>query len=80
MEEFVIVAVISFLSGMAVGIIGYSLTTIVAYEKEIEGIFDRTCEKYKKALKYKEEENDRLHDTILDLQVQLAKREGGKVR
>ena len=75
MEQIVIVSVLSFLLGLAVGIIGYSLTTIVAYEKEIEAIFNRMCMKYQKKLEYKEKENDRLHDTVLDLQVKLAKKE-----
>ena len=41
-----VTAVLAFLLGMAVGIAGYFYTTIASYEKEIEDIFQRMCQKY----------------------------------
>ena len=75
MEIVVITAVLAFLVGMAVGIAGYTFTTLVAWEKEIEGIFQRMCEKYQKKLDNANAENSRLHETVLDLQVKLARKE-----
>ena len=69
METIVITAVLAFLLGMAVGIAGYAFTTLIAWEKEIEGIFQRMCDKYQKKLDNAEQENCRLHDALLALQV-----------
>lgn len=68
-----VTAVLAFLGGMAVGIAGYFFTTIAAYEKEIEAIFDRVVAKYEKMLENKNRENRNLYDTVVDLQVKLAK-------
>lgn len=68
-----VTAVLAFLFGMAVGIAGYFFTTIAAYEKEIEAIFDRVVAKYEKMLENKNRENRNLYDTVVDLQVKLAK-------
>lgn len=70
-----VTAVLAFLFGMAVGIAGYCFTTLVAWEKEIEAIFQRMCDKYQKKIDAKDKENERLHDTVLNLQVQLARKE-----
>lgn len=75
MLEIFVTAVLAFLLGMAVGIAGYFLCTILRYEKEIEGIFDRMCQKYERKLTRKEEENRRLSDSLVDLQVRLARKE-----
>lgn len=75
MEIIVITAVLAFLLGMAVGIAGYFFCTILRYEKEIEGIFERMCQKYDRKLQSKEEENRRLSDSLVDLQVRLARKE-----
>ena len=75
MEIIVITAVLAFLLGMAVGIAGYTFTTLVAWEKEIEAIFERMCNKYQKKLDNANAENSRLHEAVLDLQVQLARKE-----
>lgn len=69
-----VTAVLAFLFGMAVGIAGYFFTTIAAYEKEIEAIFDRVVAKYEKMLENKNRENRNLYDTVVDLQVKLAKK------
>lgn len=68
-----VTAVLAFLFGVAVGIAGYFFTTIAAYEKEIEAIFDRVVAKYEKMLENKNRENRNLYDTVVDLQVKLAK-------
>lgn len=68
-----VTAVLAFLFGMAVGIAGYFFTTIAAYEKEIEAIFDRVVAKYEKMLENKNRENRNLYDTVVDLQVKLEK-------
>lgn len=68
-----VTAVLAFLVGMAVGIAGYFFTTILAYEKEIEAIFDRVVAKYEKMLENTNRENRNLYDTVVDLQVKLAK-------
>lgn len=68
-----VTAVLAFLFGMAVGIAGYFFTTIAAYEKEVEAIFDRVVAKYEKMLENKNRENRNLYDTVVDLQVKLAK-------
>lgn len=70
-----VTAVLAFLFGMGVGIAGYFFTTIAAYEKEIEAIFDRVVAKYEKKIKRKEEENKRLHDSLMEAQVRLARKE-----
>lgn len=75
MDTIVITAVLAFLLGMGVGIAGYCFTTLVAWEKEIEAIFQRMCDKYQKKIDAKDKENERLHETILSLQVQLARKE-----
>lgn len=67
-----VTAVLAFLFGVAVGIAGYFFTTIAAYEKEIEAIFDRVVAKYEKMLENKNRENRNLYDTVVDLQVKLA--------
>lgn len=75
MDTIIITAVLAFLVGMAVGIAGYCFTTLVAWEKEIEAIFQRMCDKYEvKITKYKEE-NKRLHDSLMEAQVRLARKE-----
>ena len=72
MDTIVITAVLAFLGGMAVGIAGYAFTTLAAWEKEIEAIFQRMCERYQQKLDTVNAENDRLHKSVLDLQVKLA--------
>lgn len=72
-DTIVITAVLAFLLGMATGIAGYFFCTILRYEKEIEAIFQRMCDKYQKKIDYQETENCRLHDALVDLQVKLAK-------
>lgn len=74
MEIIVITAVLAFLVGMAVGIAGYCFTTMVAWEKEIEDIFERMCLKYEAKLKRYKDENDRLHSSLVDAQAKLAER------
>ncbi len=74
-EAIVIAAVLAFLLGMAVGIAGYFFCTILRYEKEIEDIFDSMCQKYERKLQRKEEENKRLHDSLMEAQVTLARKE-----
>lgn len=74
-DTIVIAAVLAFLLGMAVGIACYAFSTLVAWEKEIEAIFERMCNKYQKKLDNANAENSRLHETVLDLQVQLARKE-----
>lgn len=74
-EAIVIAAVLAFLLGMAVGIAGYFFCTILRYEKEIEDIFDRMCQKYDRKLARKEEENRRLSDSLVEMQVRLARKE-----
>lgn len=75
MDTIIITAVLAFLLGMAVGIAGYCFTTLVAWEKEIEGIFERMSQKYERKLQRKEEENKRLHDSLMEAQVRLARKE-----
>ena len=74
MDTVFIAAVLAFLGGMAVGIAGYFFTTIAAYEKEVEAIFDRVVAKYEKMLEEKDQENRRLSASVRDLQVKLARR------
>ena len=74
MDTVFIAAVLAFLGGMAVGIAGYFFTTIAAYEKEVEAIFDRVVAKYEKMLEEKNQENRRLSASVRDLQVKLARR------
>lgn len=69
-----ITAVLAFLVGMAVGIAGYCFTTLVAWEKEIEDIFESMCLKYEHKIKLKDEENDRLHASLVSMQAKLAER------
>ncbi len=78
MLEIFVTAVLAFLLGMAVGIAGYFFCTILRYEKEIENIFDSMCQKYDRKLQRKEEENRRLSDSLVDLQVKLARKEKKK--
>ena len=75
MLEIFIAAVLAFLIGMAVGIAGYAYLTLYKWEEEVEAIFNRMCDKYQKKIDAKDKENERLHDTVLDLQVQLARKE-----
>lgn len=75
LEAIVIAAVLAFLLGMAVGIAGYFFCTILRYEKEIENIFDSMCQKYDIKLARKEEKNRRLHDSLMEAQVRLARKE-----
>ena len=75
MLEIFVTAVLAFLLGMAVGIAGYFLCTILRYEKEIEDIFDSMCQKYERKLARKEEENKSLHDSLMEAQVRLARKE-----
>lgn len=72
-DTIVITAVLAFLIGMAVGIAGYAYTTLFSWEKEIEAIFQRMCERYQKKIDNLNSENDRLHESVLNLQVMLAK-------
>lgn len=74
-DTIVIAAVLAFLLGMAVGIAIYFFSTIAAYEKEIEAIFQRMCDKYQKKINRVNAENDLLHSTIVDLQAKLARKE-----
>lgn len=74
MDTIVITAVLAFLGGMAVGIAGYCFTTLAAWEKEIEAIFDRVVAKYEAKIKRYKEENKRLHDSLMEAQVKLAER------
>ena len=74
MDTIIITAVLAFLFGMAVGIAGYCFTTLVAWEKEIEAIFQRMCDKYEKKITRYKEENKRLHDSLMEAQVKLAER------
>ena len=78
MDTIVITAVLAFLGGMGVGIAGYCFTTLVAWEKEIEAIFERMCLKYENKIQRKEEENKRLSESLKDLQVKLAERRVSK--
>lgn len=75
MDTIVITAVLAFLGGMGVGIAGYAYTTLAAWEKEIEAIFERMCQKYENKLARKEEENRRLSDSLVEMQVRLARKE-----
>lgn len=74
MNTIIITAVLAFLGGMAVGIAGYCFTTLVAWEKEIEAIFDRVVSKYEAKITRYKKENKRLHDSLMEAQVKLAKR------
>jgi hypothetical protein len=74
-ETLIITAVLAFLLGMAVGIAGYAYTTLFSWEKEVEAIFQRMCERYQKKIDNLNAENDRLHESVLSLQVQLARKE-----
>lgn len=78
MDTIVITAVLAFLGGMGVGIAGYCFTTMAAWEKEIEAIFERMCLKYEAKIQRKEEENKRLSESVKDLQVKLAERKVSK--
>ena len=71
----VITAVLAFLLGMAVGIAGYCFSTMVAWEKEIETIFENMCLKDERKLARKEAENRRLSDSLVEMQVRLARKE-----
>lgn len=75
MDTIIITAVLAFLGGMAVGIAGYCFTTLVAWEKEIEAIFQRMCDKYEVKITRYKEENKRLHDSLMEAQVRLARKE-----
>lgn len=75
MDTIIITAVLAFLLGMAVGIAGYCFSTMVAWEKEIETIFENMCLKYERKLARKEAENRRLHESLVNAQVRLAKKE-----
>lgn len=68
------IAVIFFLIGMATGIIVYCYTSVIRYEKDIEVILKRINKEHQKELNRKEEENRRLYDSVLDMQVKLAKK------
>lgn len=70
----IVVAVIFFLIGMATGIIVYCYTSVIRYEKDIEVILERINKEHQKELNRKEEENRRLYDSVLDMQVKLAKK------
>lgn len=70
----IVVAVIFFLMGMATGIIVYCYTSVIRYEKDIEVILERINKEHQKELNRKEEENRRLYDSVLDMQVKLAKK------
>lgn len=78
MDTIVITAVLAFLGGMGVGIAGYCFTTLVAWEKEIEAIFQRMCNKYEAKITRYKEENKRLHDSLMEAQVKLAERKERK--
>lgn len=75
MDIIVVTAILAFLGGMAVGIAGYFFCTILRYEKEIEAIFDGMCEKYDRKLARKDEENRRLHESLVNVQARLARKE-----
>lgn len=75
METIVITAGLAFFIGMGVGIAGYCFSTMVAWEKEIEDIFERMCLKYERKLQRKDEENRRLNASLVDLQAKLARKE-----
>lgn len=70
----IVVAVIFFLIGMATGIIVYCYTSVIRYEKDIEVILERINKEHQKELNRKEEENKRLHDSLMEAQVKLAER------
>ena len=70
----IVVAAIFFLMGMATGIIVYCYTSVIRYEKDIEVILERINKEHQKELNRKEEENKRLYDSVLDMQVKLAKK------
>lgn len=74
-DTIVITAVLAFLVGVAVGIAGYFFTTLASWEKEVEAIFQRMCERYQRKIDNLNAENDRLHESVLSLQVQLARKE-----
>lgn len=69
------IAVIFFLIGMATGIIVYCYTSVIRYEKDIEVILERINKEHQKELNRKEEENKRLHDSLMEAQVKLARKE-----
>ncbi len=75
METIVITAVLAFLLGMAVGIAGYAFTTLAAWEKEIEAIFERMCQRYKNTISHKESENRRILAAYRSLQRQIREKE-----
>ena len=70
-----IASVLAFLAGMAVGIAGYFFTTIAAYEKEIEAIFNRMCVRYEVIIRRKESENKRIREAYRRLQEQMIHKE-----
>jgi hypothetical protein len=70
----IVVAVIFFLIGMATGIIVYCYTSVIRYEKDIEVILERINKEHQEKLNRKEEENKRLHDSLMEAQVKLAER------
>ena len=70
----IVVAVIFFFIGMATGIIVYCYTSVIRYEKDIEVILERINKEHQKELNRKEEENKRLHDSLMEAQVKLAER------
>lgn len=74
----IVVAVIFFLIGMATGIIVYCYTSVIRYEKDIEIILERINKEHQKELNRKEEENKRLHDSLMEAQVKLAERKERK--
>lgn len=73
-DTIIVASVLSFLVGLAIGIAVFALTTLVAWEKEIEAIFQRMCDKYEKKITRYKEENKRLHDSLMEAQVKLAER------
>jgi len=70
----IVVAVIFFLIGMATGIIVYCYTSVIRYEKDIEVILERINKEHQEELNRKEEENKRLHDSLMEAQVKLAEK------
>jgi H+/Cl- antiporter ClcA len=70
-----VASVLAFLLGMAVGIAGYAFTTLVAWEKEIEAIFERMCQRYKNTISHKESENRRILEAYRSLQRQIKEKE-----
>lgn len=78
METIVITAGLAFFIGMGVGIAGYCFSTMVAWEKEIEAIFEKMCGKYEAKITRYKEENKRLHDSLMEAQVKLAERKARK--